>query len=95
MIIGEVKKSSKCIESAKMQLLYYLYDLKQQGIEAEGKLQFPEEKRVESVILDEEEMHKVEQTLLECKAIISQERPPQPRWTGCCMKCSYCECCYA
>ncbi len=95
LIIGEVKKSSKCIESARMQLLYYLYDLKQQGIEAEGKLQFPEEKRIESVILDEEGVRKVEQTLLECEAIISQEKPPKPRWIGCCMKCSYCECCYA
>lgn len=95
LIVGEVKKSSKCIESARVQLLYYLYSLKQQGIDAEGVLQFPEEKKVEKVILDEAGIRKVEQILLECEAVVSQERPPQPRWTGCCMKCSYCECCYA
>lgn len=95
LIVGEVKKSSKCIESARVQLLYYLYSLKQQGIDAEGVLQFPEKKKVEKVILDEAGIRKVEQILLECEAVVSQERPPQPRWTGCCMKCSYCECCYA
>lgn len=44
-IIQEVKKSSKFLESSRNQLLYYLYTLKQMGIEAKGELLFPEEKK--------------------------------------------------
>jgi len=36
IVIGEVKKSSKFESSAKMQLAFYLYRLKQNGIEAKG-----------------------------------------------------------
>lgn len=95
LIVGEIKKSSKCIESARMQLLYYLYTLKEQGILAEGVLQFPEEKKTEKVILDEEEICKVKQKLIEIEAVVSQNKPPKPRWIACCNHCSYCESCYA
>lgn len=35
LVIGEIKKSSKYIESAEMQLLHYLNELNKLGIEAE------------------------------------------------------------
>ena len=63
--------------------------MKTHGIEAEEKLQSPREKRNESIILDEEEICKVEQTLLEYKAIISQEKLTQPREICSCSKCCY------
>lgn len=45
LVIGEVKKSSKYEKSAKMQLAFYLYELKRAGIEAVGELMFPQEKK--------------------------------------------------
>src|SRR3989304_1745044 len=46
LVIGEVKKSSKFRDSAKMQLCFYLYVLRDYGIEAEGELLFQKEKGV-------------------------------------------------
>lgn len=53
LVVGEVKKSSKYSESARMQLAFYLAELKERGIEARGELRFPLEKGRELVVLDE------------------------------------------
>ena len=53
MVIGEIKKSSKYRQSARMQLAFYLRELKAHGIEAKGELRFPKEKIREEVVLDE------------------------------------------
>jgi CRISPR-associated exonuclease Cas4 len=45
VVIGEVKKSSRFEKSARMQLAYYLWRLKQLGISATGQLLFPKEKK--------------------------------------------------
>jgi len=45
-VIGEIKKSSKYnLKSAQMQLAFYLYYMKQKGVELEGELHFPEERK--------------------------------------------------
>ena len=54
LIIGEVKKTSKYRRSARMQLAFYLDELKQRGVNAKGELRFPREKQREEVLLDEE-----------------------------------------
>ena len=67
IVIGEIKKSSHFKESARMQLGFYLKELKQRGIRARGELLFPEEKRRERVDLTtelEEELNKVERDIL-------------------------------
>ena len=43
LIVGEVKKSSKASKSARLQLAFYLYRLKQNGVTAKGMLLFPKE----------------------------------------------------
>jgi len=55
VIVGEVKKSSRFEHSATMQLAFYLYRLKQQGVEAEGELLIPKDRKRISVMLDEED----------------------------------------
>src|SRR5690606_31674733 len=54
LVIGEVKKSSRYRDSARMQLAFYLKELAERGIEAIGELRFPEEKKRETVELNEE-----------------------------------------
>ena len=95
VIIGEVKKSSRCIESARMQLAYYLYQLKEEGIEATGVLQFPEEKRKEEVKLTGQMELELLQCLEQIETLVEKELPPKEKWIKCCEHCSYCESCWA
>lgn len=95
LVVGEVKKSSKFRESARMQLAYYLKELKQKGVSARGELRFPEEKRKEAVLLDvetEKELDRVERDILR---IIYLEVPPKPQKIQWCHKCAYAEFCWA
>ena len=95
IVVGEVKKSSHCLESAKMQLAYYLYELKQEGIEAIGVLQFPEEKRTEEVILTEELEQELIEVLKQLEETIREQLPPRVEMKKVCEHCSYCESCWA
>jgi CRISPR-associated exonuclease Cas4 len=95
LIVGEVKKSSRFKESARMQLAYYLKELNNKGVRARGELRFPEEKRKESLVLDEElerELDKVERDILR---IIYLELPPVPEKISWCRNCAYAEFCWA
>lgn len=95
LVVGEVKKSSKYKESARMQLAFYLKELKSRGITARGELYFPEEKRKESVVLDhdlEAKLLTVEKQILQ---IIYKELPPPPKRVAWCRRCAYAEFCWA
>lgn len=52
VVVSEIKKSSKFEEASTMQLLLYLQNLKKRGIEAEGILKYPTEKKNVKVILN-------------------------------------------
>lgn len=95
LVVAEVKKSSKAIESARMQLGYYLLKLKEKGIEIEGELRFPLEKEKMRVRLNEEleeELRKIEN---EIKEIIRNEKAPLPMRIPYCNKCAYIEFCWS
>ena len=95
IIIGEIKKSSKFLKSAQMQLAYYLWRLKKLGIIAVGQLLFPKEKKKILVTLTqdlEKELMDVERNI---KSIISKELPPPPIKIKFCSKCGYNELCWA
>ncbi len=94
-VVGEVKKSSAFANAAKMQLAYYLYRLKKEGIEAKGELLFPKEKKRVVVELDADLIKELEEAIREMQEIIAQERPPEARKTGFCAKCAYAEFCWS
>ncbi|WP_072969602.1 CRISPR-associated protein Cas4 [Thermoanaerobacter uzonensis] len=93
ILIGEVKKSSKAAESAKMQLLFYLYKLKQSGITAKGQLFFPEERKREVVELTPEFEIEVIKAIEEIKGIVHKEKPPAFIKIPYCKNCGYKEFC--
>ncbi|MGB9887679.1 MAG: CRISPR-associated protein Cas4 [Moorellales bacterium] len=95
LVVGEVKHSSRAHEAARMQLAFYLYELRQMGIEAEGELLFPEERRRERVVLDEELSQKVEETKRRIAALVAADLPPPPQRHRFCGKCAYLELCWA
>ena len=94
LIIGEIKKSSKYLRSAKMQLAFYLKELQQLGVYAKGELRFPKEKKVINVELDEETSHGLEEAVEEIFALVALGNPPAPKRVHWCSKCAYREFCW-
>ncbi|HOV21335.1 MAG TPA: CRISPR-associated protein Cas4 [bacterium] len=95
LLIGEVKKSSKYLEAAKMQLLFYLYQLKEKGVEAKGELLIPKEKKRIEVVLNEENERKLLLDIEKIKNIISQNKLPEKVKNQFCRNCAYDEFCWS
>lgn len=95
LIVGEVKKTSKFKQSARMQLLFYLKQLKEVGIEASGYLMFPKEKQREEIVLTEESEEELNKATKEILQIIYMDKPPEVKKIPFCKKCAYNEICYA
>jgi CRISPR-associated exonuclease Cas4 len=94
----EVKKSDSDIEAAKWQLLYYLYILKQKGIEKKGRLEVFEKKKQDKkqfiLELNEENEKRLLEILEDIKAILNKEAPPEPIFESKCKRCAYYEYCF-
>lgn len=95
LVVGEVKKTSKYRQSAKMQLAFYLNELKQRGVNARGELRFPREKTREEVILDLETEKELDSTRREILRILYLPQPPPPAKIRFCKKCAYAEFCWS
>jgi len=94
LIIGEIKSSSRKLKEAKLQILYYLYILKQQGINAEGELLIPKEKKRLNVRLNEQLENEIKNLLVDCQKLIKQEKPPKAEYKSLCKPCAYGEFCW-
>ncbi len=94
-VIGEIKKSSKYIKSAKMQVAFYLYYLKQKGINIEGELLIPEERKREKIKLTTDLEKELEKSITEIKKILKMNKPPQPKKIPYCKNCAYKEMCWS
>ncbi len=95
VVIGEVKKSSRFKESARMQLAYYLYELEKRGIMASGYLMFPKERRREEILLTDSLKKELDQALEDIKRIISSDKPESVKKRNYCKNCGYNEFCWA
>ena len=95
LVIGETKKSSKYKEASKWQLIFYLKVLKEAGINADGVLLYPEEKKREEVILNDENIKKLEEIIKDIKKICNKESPEPVKKIDFCKNCAYKEYCYA
>jgi len=92
ILIGEVKKSSKSEESARLQLLFYMYELKKRGISVNGVLLFPKEKKRVHVELGEEEIELLDQLIASILDTINKPYPPKGNQKRC-GPCAYREFC--
>jgi CRISPR-associated exonuclease Cas4 len=95
ILIGEVKKSSKALESATLQLCYYLFELKQSGILAQGVLMFPTEKKRIPIELTLDREIQITEIKKNIETLIRQEYPPDKEYIKCCSKCAYEEFCWS
>lgn len=94
-VVGEIKKSSRSIKGATVQLLFYLKLLKDRGIEANGVILVPKEhKRIELLLTLENEIE-LEKAIEKLRLIAQLEIPPEPSWKGICTKCGFGEFCWS
>ncbi|HDL86314.1 MAG TPA: CRISPR-associated protein Cas4 [Candidatus Acetothermia bacterium] len=94
LIVQEVKKSSKNLMPGRMQLAYYLWRLREMGLEATGELVIPKERKRIPVELTAELDQEVRGTLVEIERIVSEDTPLLPVHSRFCRACAYNEFCW-
>jgi CRISPR-associated exonuclease Cas4 len=95
IIIGEIKKSSKNIKPAIMQVSYYLFSLKEQGVIAKGEILIPKERKKIPVELTEELEDELKSAIEDIEKIISKDMPPHVEKIKFCTNCAYREFCFS
>ena len=94
-IIHEVKKSRKLDEAGKWQLKYYIWVLRNKGVDIEkGILDYPLLRKREEIFLDENEEKEVMEVIDNVKDILNMNLPPGVINKAFCKKCAYYELCY-
>lgn len=96
--IIEFKKSDSDINSAKYQILYYLYILKQKGLYRSGIVQFntvkkQKQRQIEFILTSENEQ-KIINIIQQIELLCSESIPPLLINNNKCKKCAYYEYCY-
>lgn len=91
--IREIKLSYRMNHADRIQLLYYLYYLKQLGIEKKGVINYPKMRRREEIIFTDDAEKEVEAALKRVNEILSMDKPPPVKRKPYCTKCAYYEFC--
>jgi CRISPR-associated exonuclease Cas4 len=94
ILVSEIKKSSKFMESAILQLKYYLLLFHERGITASGTLRVPEEKKQFEVNLTQDDIRTLEVVKKGIREIIISETPLKPVRIWFCKSCAYSEFCW-
>ena len=94
-VVHEIKKSDKMEAAHEAQVKYYLYKLKQHGVDgATGILEYPKLRHTQQVILTEEDIRLIPCWEEEIELIIARSQIPNVIHKTICKKCSYYEFCY-
>lgn len=95
-IIKEVKKSSKREAAHEAQVKYYLYVLRQHGVDADhALLEYPKLRETAEVYLDPSDHHLIEQWCDRVRQIVKVDACPDRIKKSLCKHCAYYEFCYA
>jgi CRISPR-associated exonuclease Cas4 len=94
--VHEVKKSNRMEDSHIGQLLYYIYSLRQKGVDIrKGIINYPKQRRTTEVELTSEKELEIEEILKQIEKIKTMTQPPDVLNAKICKKCGYEEFCYA
>ncbi|MGC2237146.1 MAG: CRISPR-associated protein Cas4 [Pyrinomonadaceae bacterium] len=94
-VIHEVKLTDSMEEAHEFQLLYYIYYLKQKGVEGlTGQIDYPKLRQTKEIELTAEKEVELENALQEMEKIVSMEAPPEVEFMKICKNCSYAELCW-
>ncbi|MEA1945445.1 MAG: CRISPR-associated protein Cas4 [Euryarchaeota archaeon] len=91
--LHEVKKTKKMEDAHRAQILFYLYYLKQRGVEAEGVINYPLINKTEQVILTPDDEAVLQNDIEEIERIVQGDMP-HPKRRRICAKCAYLEFCF-
>jgi CRISPR-associated exonuclease Cas4 len=91
--LHEIKKTKKMEDAHLRQMLYYLYYLKQKGIDAQGIMNYPLLNQTKDVILTQEDENNIEDDISRIEEIVTG-RMPHPKRIRICPKCAYFEFCF-
>lgn len=96
--VVEMKKSDSDIESAKWQLILYLSELQDMGVERKGRLEFCEaekqNRKTLPIDLDDTTLNLLNRHKAEILKLLESGVPPEPVFAPKCKKCAYYEYCY-
>lgn len=95
LVVLEIKKSTRTLYAARMQLAFYLLELNRHGVHARGEIRIPEERRKIPVELTPELVAEVEQTEEAVRALVAEPLPPQARRIPWCSRCAYRDFCWS
>lgn len=95
VILIESKKTSRALDSAELQLLFYMYFIKDKIENLRGEIHVPKEKKIVEVNLDEHNMVLVENYLNKAEKELAKEKPEKAEKIKYCRTCSYREFCWA
>ncbi|MEN3000724.1 MAG: CRISPR-associated protein Cas4 [Armatimonadota bacterium] len=94
-LVYEIKRSPRKQEAHRLQLLYYLYLLRERGLTLKGVLYYPEQKRREIVELDEAGLQTLQRAIDALRQLREQPLPPHvPKPMTICRTCAYQELCW-
>lgn len=94
-LVCEVKRSSKELDAARMQLLFYLYNLRTRGFSAKGEIRIPRERKKIPVELSDENTEDLSTTIKSITEVCSRDLPPSVKKQRKCKKCAFFEFCFA
>ncbi|MGQ9608833.1 MAG: CRISPR-associated protein Cas4 [bacterium] len=95
-ILHDVKSSQLMEKAHSMQILYYLYILKQKGLPNRiGIINYPKQKRKTTVVLTDENENEVVDAIRQVQQINSLPVPPSAEFIKLCKPCSYAELCWS
>ena len=94
-VLHEVKKSKKIEEASIFQVKYYLYFLKNRGVDnIKAKIDYPLLKQSIEVTLTDEDIRVIENILLYIQKIITDSKPPVLDKKRICKACAYYDLCF-
>lgn len=94
-ILHEVKKSNKVEEASILQVKFYLYFLKERGVEdIKGQIDYPLLKKNITVELLQEDIKIIKQIIDDINLIVNKEIPPNLEKKRICKSCAYYDLCF-
>lgn len=95
-VIHEIKKSRKIEKASIWQVKYYLYYLKQRGVQiSEAMIDYPLLKQTVEVALTEKDENDLRQVISEAMELKKTGEIPAARRMGKCNKCAFCDLCFS
>jgi CRISPR-associated exonuclease Cas4 len=94
-VIHEVKKSDSMDQADEFQVLYYLFYLRQKGIDnISGEINYPKLRKKVSIEWSDENEQRLRDVMVGIENILTLLSPPGRKKVSFCKKCSYYELCW-